>query len=1155
MRGTAGTFGLPSVPWQREDRVIIQIEDQPHVAGDGRGRLAEERRIANRSHQVIRGGEALPVELLDDGGDIGGDAGGRHGEERWPLQRRLKILPGGQTVGGKALGQAGDVGGDRGRRKGEEPGLLERGAKIIPGGQAVGGEPLHDPGDVPRYRGGRQGEERRVYKRRPKAVLDGQALIGEPLRHAGDVTGYRGGRSREERWLFQRRLQVVPGGQAVGGEPLHDPGNVANGRRGRLVKKLGVFHRRPQVSVHGQAVGGEAGDRGLNLGCEIEIAGIPGEVAGAGAGGRAVEELRPGKDLGDGPGFLLLRERQFVQLGADAGQEAVGMRRFVIRQEINTLSIIAAYYCLIAILSQVNSRMNAIPPASCRRGGFNLIALSIIMAAAATVAVSMLPAKDAGDFNTKTIQSIRKLDEVEEKMRSFIVVNGRRPCPADGSLAVNTTNFGKETDTLGDGLCTGALLSGVATNTVGGTIPTKSLNLPDDYAFDAWGRRYTYIVDKRATNTSSCVALGSAGGLTIKDGSGATTDTVMYSYMIHGASGFGAFPAQGSSATGRINTGSADADALTNAGVSTAALTSGTVGFASNSLSYSDTRVKKPKTATFDQITYYRPSMKNTCCIGSPSLCAITSCALTANQGGGSLTNGSSKNAYVSASDASCTAHTLLCTNAVLTCDGCGTLTNCTYSSCGLQCTLPWGGTLASGSTVPAYSEGSDPAACPAANTLSCTNGVLSCSTGSVAANCEYSACAANSSACPLPWGGSIYSGQNATAYQSATVAYGGTCASQSRACTAGTLSGSYAYGNCTVTAASSCTLPWGGTLASGNSVNAYSEGSDASACPAPVSRTCTNGTLSGSGNYETCVVNSGGNGNIWVLDEENYRVQEFTSSGAYLMQFGSYGGGNGQFVNPYLLATDASGNVWVADTGYNRVEEFNSSGTFLLGIGAGYNGVSGSIGSSGSGNGQFVQPTGIAFDSSGNVWVVDYGNNRVQEFNSNGVYQSQFGSGGGSGNGQFYDPTGIAFDASGNIWVTDSVHDRVQKFTGSGAYLSQFGSGGSGNGQFSWPAGIAIDSSGNLWVADMNNNRVQEFNSSGTYVSKFGSAGSGNGQLTNPYGIATDSSGNIWVADQGGNRAQEFNSSGTFQMGIGAGYNGVSGAIGSSGSGQRPVP
>src|SRR5271166_6111955 len=497
MRGTAGTFGLPSVPWQREDRVIIQIEDQPHVAGDGRGRLAEERRIANRSHQVIRGGEALPVELLDDGGDIGGDAGGRHGEERWPLQRRLKILPGGQavggkairdtddvggdgagrlgkklrlfqrrpevipggqTVGGKALGQAGDVGGDRGRRKGEEPGLLERGAKIIPGGQAVGGEPLHDPGDVPRYRGGRQGEERRVYKRRPKAVLGGQAVVGEPL---------------------------------------HDHGNVANGRRGRLVKKLGVFHRRPQVSVHGQAVGGEAGDRGLNLGCEIEIAGIPGEVAGAGAGGRAVEELRPGKDLGDGPGFLLLRERQFVQLGADAGQEAVGMRRFVIRQEINTLSIIAAYYCLIAILSQVNSRMNAIPPASCRRGGFNLIALSIIMAAAATVAVSMLPAKDAGDFNTKTIQSIRKLDEVEEKMRSFIVVNGRRPCPADGSLAVNTTNFGKETDTLGDGLCTGALLSGVATNTVGGTIPTKSLNLPDDYAFDAWGRRYTYIVDKR----------------------------------------------------------------------------------------------------------------------------------------------------------------------------------------------------------------------------------------------------------------------------------------------------------------------------------------------------------------------------------------------------------------------------------------------------------------------------------------------------------------------------------------------------------------------------------------------------------------------------------------------------------------------------------
>src|SRR5271157_3742896 len=242
--------------------------------------------------------------------------------------------------------------------------------------------------------------------------------------------------------------------------------------------------------------------------------------------------------------------------------------------------------------------MTSSVPASCRRAGFNLIALSIIMTAA-VVMVSYLPGRDAGEFNKKTIQSIQKLDEVEEKMRFFMVAQGRRPCPADGSLAVNSTNFGREANTtLGDGNCTGALLSGVSTNTVGGTIPTKSLNLPDDYAFDAWGRRYTYVVDRRATNTASCVALGATGGLTIKDGSGATTDTVMYSYMIHGASGFGAFPAQGSTATGRINTGVADADMLTNAGVSSASVTGSTAGFAANSLSYSDTRVKKPKTAT-----------------------------------------------------------------------------------------------------------------------------------------------------------------------------------------------------------------------------------------------------------------------------------------------------------------------------------------------------------------------------------------------------------------------------------------------------------------------------------------------------------------------------------------------------------------------------
>ena len=180
-------------------------------------------------------------------------------------------------------------------------------------------------------------------------------------------------------------------------------------------------------------------------------------------------------------------------------------------------------------------------------------------------------------------------------------------------------------------------------------------------------------------------------------------------------------------------------------------------------------------------------------------------------------------------------------------------------------------------------------------------------------------------------------------------------------------------------------------------------------------------------------------------------------------------------------------------------------------------------FGSSGSGNGQFGSSQGIAIDSSGNLWVVDRGNHRVQKFNPKGEYLSKFGSN-GSGNGQFSAPESIAIDGSGNLWVSELSNNRVQKFNSKGEYLAQFGSQGTGNGQFwKWPNAIAIDSSGNLWVTDDTNHRVQKFNSKGEYLSQFGSSGSGNGQFARPQGIAIDSSGNVWVADSNNHRVQKW--------------------------------
>src|SRR5215203_1551183 len=96
-------------------------------------------------------------------------------------------------------------------------------------------------------------------------------------------------------------------------------------------------------------------------------------------------------------------------------------------------------------------------------------------------------------------------------------------------------------------------------------------------------------------------------------------------------------------------------------------------------------------------------------------------------------------------------------------------------------------------------------------------------------------------------------------------------------------------------------------------------------------------------------------------------------------------------------------------------------------------------------------------------------------------------------GDGQLSNPQGLAIDSSGNVYVADTWNHRIQKFTSSGGFMSKWGGPGTGNGQFSNPQGVAIDSSGNLYVADKNNNRIQKFDSSGDFITKWGTYGTRN--------------------------------------------------------------
>lgn len=232
-------------------------------------------------------------------------------------------------------------------------------------------------------------------------------------------------------------------------------------------------------------------------------------------------------------------------------------------------------------------------------------------------------------------------------------------------------------------------------------------------------------------------------------------------------------------------------------------------------------------------------------------------------------------------------------------------------------------------------------------------------------------------------------------------------------------------------------------------------------------------------------------------------------------------GGSDGQVIAPRGIATDSAGNVYVADQN-TRVQKFNSSGVFQFKFATG-----------GSSTGAVVSPFGLAVAASGDIYLTDGFPERtsgiVQKFDSAGTFVTSWGTQ-GSGNGQFITgAAGAAVDSAGNVYVADPGNHRIQKFTSAGSFVSSWGGLGSGNGQMSGPSGVAIDAADNVYVADTGNHRVQVFNTSGTFIRKWGANGNGNGQFNSPVALAVDTLANVHVADTGNSRIQTFDSVGTF--------------------------
>jgi DNA-binding beta-propeller fold protein YncE len=235
-------------------------------------------------------------------------------------------------------------------------------------------------------------------------------------------------------------------------------------------------------------------------------------------------------------------------------------------------------------------------------------------------------------------------------------------------------------------------------------------------------------------------------------------------------------------------------------------------------------------------------------------------------------------------------------------------------------------------------------------------------------------------------------------------------------------------------------------------------------------------------------------------------------------------------------VAVDGDGNVYVADSGNDRIQKLSPNGQQIAVWQYCLPGSTPCVPAPGSDPGQFSDPEGIAIDGTGNVYVSENINNRVQKLTKDGKSIAVWGGPQGSGPGQFNSPFGIALDRVGNLYVTDLNNNRVQKLSPNGDPLATFGSGGgAGPGQLQQPRGVAVDAAGRVYVSDTQNHRVEEFAPDGTFVTQwrrceddpsvcqFPNSGGGPGEFFYPRGGVADAAGDVYIADTSNNRIQRF--------------------------------
>ena len=240
------------------------------------------------------------------------------------------------------------------------------------------------------------------------------------------------------------------------------------------------------------------------------------------------------------------------------------------------------------------------------------------------------------------------------------------------------------------------------------------------------------------------------------------------------------------------------------------------------------------------------------------------------------------------------------------------------------------------------------------------------------------------------------------------------------------------------------------------------------------------------------------------VVAEQNC-ISMFSCSGEKIRTFRTSSALD-QIWQPHSVAFDSAANILVTDVHSHCIKKFTPDGKFLT-----------AVGREGSEELDFDYPAGIGINHKNKkVYVCDQQNHRVQVLNEDLTFFSCFGSW-GSGEGQFHGPQDVAFDSTGNVYITDHWNYRIQVFTPEGIFLRKF------EGEFAFPLSISIDSGDRIYVIEYRKHYISIFTCEGNILQSFEIKGARQGEFKYTYRIVVDPSGLVYVSDSFNHRVQGF--------------------------------